>query len=306
MGVRQMSMKFISKSVLLGSMMSVLALSTSALSQEIGVNAVVRNEVTLTSDGEEAREAMPSEGVFLGDTVRSGEDSILQVLLNDETTFTVGENAEMEIDEFVYDPSTASGSVVASVRKGAFRFMSGKIAAANPEQVRINAPSAYIGVRGTMLDLVVGEEAVSIARDSGIDVAGAGDGAALVILRGPGRTQSGFNKDGGAYINSGGDEVTLWKSGTAAFVPQEGARILGPFRLRDGLIVAFSTNADIGAETFRPVRPPRPPQGISDITRDLPDFPDLTRPPPPGGPGGNCPGECPNNQEEGFSQDTGF
>ncbi|MCI5046912.1 MAG: FecR family protein [Aquisalinus sp.] len=288
----------------LASLGSVLLMSTSALAQgvDVGVNAAVRNQVTLQSGAEAARPAVPAQSVFLGDAVVSGADSALQILLKDETVFTVGANVDMTIDEFVYDPSAQSGSLAATVKKGAFRFMSGKIAQANPEDVTLVTPTANIGVRGTVLDVVVGTEALDAARQSGIDAAAAGDGATLVVLRGPGREQSGLNKDGGASVTSGGNTVTLWKSGTAVFVPRSGGQVFGPFRFDDGLF--FSVAGDVGTEVSGDSQ--RPPRDLRPVIRDTPDLRDLRRPPPPGGPGRKpCPGECPNNQEDAFGGDTG-
>ncbi len=287
-----------------------LVMTTPALAQltDVGVNAAVRNEVVLQSAGDDAvRPAVAAEQVFLGDQVSSGEAAALQILLNDETVFTVGENCDMTIDEFVYDPSSQAGSIVASIQKGTFRFMSGKIATRNTDAVRINTPAGYLGVRGTMLDLAVGDVAVTLARESGLVSAealeGAGDDAALVVLRGPGRDQSGVTKDGAAYINSGGDELTLWEAGTAAFVPRSGARIIGPFRLRDSVFLAFAGNLGSRAEGAGLPRPPRPPADLGRVTRTGDDLRGVRRPAPPGGPGGKpCPGECPNNQEEGGGQ----
>ncbi|WP_306252695.1 FecR domain-containing protein [Parvularcula sp. IMCC14364] len=292
---------------LTASLAASLMMSASALAQgvDVGVNAAVRNQVTLQSDGTAARPAVPAETVFLGDSVVSGADSALQILLKDETVFTVGANVDMTIDEFVYDPSAQTGSLAATVKKGAFRFMSGKIAQANPDDVTLVTPTANIGVRGTVLDVVVGEDALAAARQSGIDTTGAaaaGDGATLVVLRGPGREQSGLNKDGGASVTTGGNTVTLWKSGTAVFVPRSGGQVFGPFRFDDSLF--FSVAGDVGTQVTGDSQ--RPPRDLRPVIRDVPDLRDLRRPGPPGGPGrGPCPGECPNNQEDAFGGDTG-
>ena len=55
------------------------------------------------------------------------------------------------IDEFVYDPSSNVGKLSARVTKGVFRFVSGKIAHENPEDMELKLPSGTLGVRGTMV-----------------------------------------------------------------------------------------------------------------------------------------------------------
>ncbi len=295
----------------LWTILAMTALSTAAQAQtSIGVSAVVQNDVSLQSQGSaDPRAAIPSESVFMGDVVRSGDDAAIQIIFNDETIFSLGENAEIEIDEFVYDPAAQNGSITASIARGSFRFMSGQIAKANPDSVTLTSPNANIGVRGTMVDIVVGEEALAAAKAAGIGDMGEGatDGATLVVLRGPGREQIGLNRDGGAFVSSGGDEVTIWKSGTAVFVPRSGGEIMGPFRLRDGFVLSFAGQPGSGSSGVLLERPPRPPREIGRVTRELPDLRRHHRPPPPGGFGGNgCAGECPNNQEDGFpSQSPG-
>ena len=45
--------------------------------------------------------------------VTTKADSRLQVMLLDETVFTVGPESDMVLDEFVYDPSTNAGKITA-------------------------------------------------------------------------------------------------------------------------------------------------------------------------------------------------
>jgi len=72
-------------------------------------------------------------------------------MLLDQTTFTIGPDSFVRIDEFVYDPNTGAGKLTASIGKGVFRFVSGKIAAAHPQDMTVKLPVATIGVRGTMV-----------------------------------------------------------------------------------------------------------------------------------------------------------
>jgi hypothetical protein len=89
--------------------------------------------------------------VFSHDKVATGPDSKLQILLLDESSFTVGPNSEMELDEFVFDPKTpVNDKVKANILKGSFRFVTGKIARRDPSKMSIKTPVGTIGIRGTM------------------------------------------------------------------------------------------------------------------------------------------------------------
>lgn len=104
-----------------------------AWAQQAGVAAAVRGQVEIAErSGAVGRLVKSGEPIFLGNAIKSGAESGLQILLLDETTFTIGPNSELTIDEFVFDPKTSVGKVSASVAKGVFRFVTGKVARDQP------------------------------------------------------------------------------------------------------------------------------------------------------------------------------
>ena len=50
--------------------------------------------------------------IFHGDTIISETKSNAQILFLDQTVLTLGEDSELTIDEFIYDPSSHEGSFV--------------------------------------------------------------------------------------------------------------------------------------------------------------------------------------------------
>ena len=85
-----------------------LSLSTAMAAEFIGVTAALKGEVLRLASTEPSASigALSSgEKIFLGDDIKVGETGRLQVLLVDETVFTLGAGAEMTIDKFVYDPN---------------------------------------------------------------------------------------------------------------------------------------------------------------------------------------------------------
>ncbi|MEI7751037.1 MAG: FecR domain-containing protein [Candidatus Omnitrophota bacterium] len=119
--------------------------------EQIGVVAAARGKVELTMPGQVGRMAQSGQPVFMGDQINTDEQGNLQILLLDETVFTIGPNSTLVIDEFVYDPKTQDGKVQASIAKGVFRYVSGKIAAKKPSNVTLKLPTATIGIRGTIV-----------------------------------------------------------------------------------------------------------------------------------------------------------
>lgn len=115
----------------------------------IGQVQVTSGEVSVRrTDGTRAslREGDP---IFQGDVVETASDATVNLIFVDDTTFTLGGDARLSIDEMVYNPATASGTSSLSILKGAFVFVSGQIAHHDYTQMKINTPVATIGIRGT-------------------------------------------------------------------------------------------------------------------------------------------------------------
>ena len=75
------------------------------------------------------------------------------LLFLDGTSLTVGPNAQLTIDKFVYDPNTKVGSLAINASKGVLRIVGGKISKNTP--IIVTTPSSTVGIRGgiTLLDI---------------------------------------------------------------------------------------------------------------------------------------------------------
>ncbi len=220
-----------------------LAPNVFAAEGEIGINSAVKGDVTIRSGTQAAKQALVKAPIFLGDEVNSSRLSSLQVLLKDQTVFTVGPDCALTIDKFVYDPSSNNNGLSASVRKGMFRFMSGNISKSNPQTVSIDPPVASMGVRGTIVEGLVGVEAVEYARQAGLIPQGTNidlAGASLFVLRGPGRRSKARNTKGEISVTSGGVTVNTKRSGFAIFVPSANSAPIGPFLLDGNILNLFN------------------------------------------------------------------
>jgi len=95
-------------------------------------------------------------GLEMQDTITT-QNGAWQLQFIDDTRVDITEHSRMVIDEFVYDPSTGSGSLSMKATLGAVRYASGQIAHNNRRAVNIATPSATIGVRGTDFFMIVDE-----------------------------------------------------------------------------------------------------------------------------------------------------
>jgi len=100
----------------------------------------------------ETRDLRWSRPVYSEETVRTDANEYTELEFVDGTQLTIGENSEVVLDSFVYDPATGSGDAVISFGKGVFRFVSGDM---NKEGFALNTPSATLAIRGTIFRLVI-------------------------------------------------------------------------------------------------------------------------------------------------------
>jgi len=81
----------------------------------------------------------------------------LKITFKDNTTVNVTESSSLVIDDFVYDPKSNSGKLSLKAAAGTVRYVSGAVAHNNPNNVKINTPTAAIAVRGTDFIMSVNE-----------------------------------------------------------------------------------------------------------------------------------------------------
>ncbi len=103
----------------------------------------------------ETRELKAGDKIYLNETIYAGVGSGTQILLLDQSTFTVGEDSEVVMDTFVFDPATNDGKIVASVKQGSLKVISGLISKKNPDSLTVEVPEGTLGSRGTEFQTIV-------------------------------------------------------------------------------------------------------------------------------------------------------
>ena len=104
------------------------------------------------------RELKAGDKIYLNETIYAGIDSGTQILLLDQTTFTIGSDSEVVMDTFIYNPATNDGKIVANVKKGSLKIISGLISKKNPDSLTVNVPEGTLGSRGTEFQTIVSNQ----------------------------------------------------------------------------------------------------------------------------------------------------
>ena len=125
----------------------------------IGVTSAVRPQATSTAPQAEPRVLEVGTDVVANERIVTGAEGKTHLLFRDGSALTIGANAEVVLDEFVYDPIGKTGTIALSATKGVLRFVGGRISKTNPVQIR--TPTATIGIRGGIAIVGIGGDQVS-------------------------------------------------------------------------------------------------------------------------------------------------
>ena len=139
--------------------------------------------------------------IFFGDTIISKNKSNAQILFLDQTVLTLGEETELTIDEFVYDPNSQDGSFVSTVKTGTVKFITGQISKKNPDNLEVKVPAGTLGARGT--EFIVLSES---------------NNESTVVLLGPGPNNTLGMIPGNLILSDGVNSVDITNPGFEAMV----------------------------------------------------------------------------------------
>ena len=117
----------------------------------VGNTTLVIKTVTGTLT-EGTRALSLKDDIYHNELIETFEESATELTFLDDTTLSLGPQARITLDRFVYDPDPKNSSFVMTVTQGALRFVSGSLP---DEAYVIHTPVATIGIRGTVIDLVV-------------------------------------------------------------------------------------------------------------------------------------------------------
>src|SRR5262249_2656927 len=146
-----------------------------AAQQRIGVNSAVNPDATGIPPSAPPRRLVLGQEIVFKEGVSTGVEGQTQILFVDQSSMTVGPNADMVIDEFVYDPAAGTGKMAASLTRGVFRFVGGKLSK-QESAITMQTQSATIGIRGAAALFSLGTdgklEVICAALCKGITVTG--------------------------------------------------------------------------------------------------------------------------------------
>ncbi len=173
------------------------SIASANISEFIGVIGAAIGEI----QNQKNEKLVNGSKIFYGDTITSKQQSNAQILFLDQTVLTLGEDTELTIDEFIYDPASHEGSFVSNVKSGTVKFITGQISKKNPDNLEVKMPSGTLGARGT--EFVVLSES---------------NNKSTVVLLGPGPENTLGMIPGNLILSDGITSVNITQPGYEAMV----------------------------------------------------------------------------------------
>ena len=129
----------------------ILGAPEAAVAEKVGVAAAVEPDA-FSGQGTPLK---IGKSVFYNERISTSSSGLVQVLLVDGSTFTVGPGSSLVIDQFVYNPNTKTGELVATFSKGTMRFVGGRLSK-NDGGVRVKTPAGQLAIRGGIVQAAFG------------------------------------------------------------------------------------------------------------------------------------------------------
>jgi hypothetical protein len=104
-----------------------------------GVATVTRNNA--------ATPLQLKDDIYLNDVVETQASSSLGITFNDATTFRLSANAQITIDNYVYEENGSNNAGAFDIAKGTIAFVAAAVAKTG--NMQISTPTATLGIRGT-------------------------------------------------------------------------------------------------------------------------------------------------------------
>lgn len=113
--------------------------------------AIVKNvsgRIVVQRDGGDLTAAAGTP-LFVADQIRSASGASAGIVFKDGTLLTLGPATQVQVRDYVFEPQAARYAFGLYLDHGSAIYASGKIGKMAPDSVRLDSPTATVGVRGT-------------------------------------------------------------------------------------------------------------------------------------------------------------
>lgn len=121
---------------------------SAAAQDTIGVVRSVEGKATVTRGGEVLPAAVGMK-LMVDDTLMTGADGSMGIILRDNSTLSIGPKSSLAVQRFLFSPAEGKLGLLVRLSRGTMAYLSGLIGKLAPESALFETPVASIGIRGT-------------------------------------------------------------------------------------------------------------------------------------------------------------
>jgi hypothetical protein len=135
----------LARALLVGTVVATLFTAGEAAAR-VAVTASTTGDPLGRPPGEAERILIVGTDVQANEVITTSSNARAHLIFLDGTSLTVGPDAELTVDKFVYDPDSKKGEMAINASKGVFRLIGGRIS--KTSAITVTTPSATMGIRG--------------------------------------------------------------------------------------------------------------------------------------------------------------
>ncbi len=137
--------KILSSCCLFALLFAILPLPVAAEQHIIGKVKGLRGLVSILRDGK-TKPAFPNDRIYQSDTLLTGSDGAVGILLEDNTLLSMGPISRVSMEEYTFAPASNEYAMRLQMQHGTFVYQSGLLGKLAPHAVELNTPVGRISM----------------------------------------------------------------------------------------------------------------------------------------------------------------
>ncbi|MDK9709427.1 MAG: FecR domain-containing protein [Desulforhopalus sp.] len=120
-------------------------LTSSAEQRAIGKVKGLRGLVSILRDGK-TKPAFPNDRIYQSDTILTGSDGAIGILLDDNTLISMGPISRVSMEKYTFAPASNEYAMRLNMQHGTFVYQSGLLGKLAPHAVELDTPVGRISM----------------------------------------------------------------------------------------------------------------------------------------------------------------
>ncbi len=137
-----------------------------AIAQQVGTATAVNPLSESTPPGGATAPLAVGARIIHKERIHTTPSGTVQLAFLDRSTLSIAPNTSITINEFIYDPNSGKGHMLASLTEGALRYVGGALSHAG--EASIATPDAAIGIRGGTVTIFINRTGLHVIDQFGI------------------------------------------------------------------------------------------------------------------------------------------